>query len=241
LGAYRLNPARRDLVRLAWILFGLFWCEAIVGGISVQVKLAWVSVMGHFLLALALVSIALRMCQRAREIEAPRAPVVAPGVRRLVRAVYVWTVGVVILGTLVTAAGPHGGDQEAKRLGIPITDLARVHGVAVDALIALTLLTTFVLVRTRAPRVVINAASLTITAMVAQGLLGYIQYARAIPAVLVGFHVFGAVLVFASVQQLQLATTAPLGECSEVGIGGHYPDELGSYRETIAPGPIRDS
>jgi len=242
--AYRLSPARRDLVRLAWILFGLFWCEAIVGGISVQVKLAWVSVMGHFLLALALVSVALRMCQRAREIDAPRTPVVTPRARQLVRAVYAWTIGVVILGTLVTAAGPHGGDKDAKRLSIPITDLARLHGVAVDALIALTLLTTYVLVRSRAPRAVINTASLTIAAMVAQGLLGYIQYAKAIPSVLVGFHVFGAVLVFGAVQQLLLTTTAPLGEYSEVGIGnrigGHFPDELGSYRETIAMGPIRN-
>ncbi len=242
--AYRLHPARRDLARLAWILFGLFWCEAIVGGISVQVKLAWVSVMGHFLLALALVSVALRMRQRARELAAPRSPVVSPRARQLVYTVYVWTIGVVILGTLVTAAGPHGGDKDAKRLTIPIADLARAHGVAVDALIALTLLTTFVLARSGAPRAVLNTASLTVAAMVAQGLLGYIQYARAIPAVLVGFHVFGAVLVFGAVQQLQLATTAPLGEYSEVGIGnrigGHFPDELGSYRETIAMGPIRN-
>src|SRR5262249_34431679 len=91
--AYRLHPARRDLVRLAWILFGLFWCEAIVGGISVQVKLAWVSVMGHFLLALALVSVALRMSQRAREIDATRVPLVTSGARQLVRVVYVWTIG----------------------------------------------------------------------------------------------------------------------------------------------------
>ena len=182
--AYRLQPsASRDLVRLAWVLFGLFWCEAIVGGISVQVKLAWVSVMGHFLLALA--------ARERRAADVPtrrrdRRPPIAggsPGARQLVRVVYVWTIGVVILGTLVTAAGPHGGDREAKRLSIPIGDLARVHGVAVDALIALMLLTTIVLVRTRAPRLVINTASLTIAAMVAQGLLGYVQYARAIPAV----------------------------------------------------------
>ena len=242
--AYRLEPRRRDLIRLAWVLFGLFWCEAIIGGISVQVKLAWVSVMGHFLLALALVSIALRMCRRAREVDAPRTPVVTPRAMRLIRIVYVWTIGAVILGTLVTAAGPHGGDREAKRLSISITDLARAHGTAVDVLIALMLATTLVLVRTRAPRTVINTASLAIAAMVAQGVLGYVQYARAIPAVLVGFHVFGAVLVFGAVQQLQLSTTVPIGEYTEVGIHGrigeHVPVELGSYRETFAAGPIRN-
>ena len=34
-------------------------------------------------------------------------------------SVYLWTIGVVVLGTLVTAAGPHGGDEQAKRLTIP--------------------------------------------------------------------------------------------------------------------------
>ena len=125
LAAYHLRPRRGDLVRLAWALFALFWCEAILGGISVTVKLAWVSVMGHFLLALALVSIALRMRQRAREAQGLRAAVVPPPARLLVRGVYMLSIGVVVLGTLVTAAGPHGGDRDARRLSVPIADLAR--------------------------------------------------------------------------------------------------------------------
>jgi cytochrome c oxidase assembly protein subunit 15 len=210
--AYQLRPRRRDLVRLAWVLFGLFWCEAIIGGISVEVKLAWFSVMSHFLLALGLVSVGLRMHQRAGEPAGPRRLIVAPRAAFLVRVVYVWTVGVVILGTLVTAAGPHGGDNDAKRLNIPIADLARVHGVMVDLLVIVTLVTAFVLVRTRAPRIVLNTVSVAIGAMVAQGILGYVQYVKGIPAVLVGFHVFGAVLVFGAVQQLELSTRAPAPE-----------------------------
>jgi heme a synthase len=209
LAAYQLRPRRRDLQKLAWILFGLFWCEAIVGGISVEVKLAWVSVMSHFLLALGLVSVAIQMFVRARQAAGPRVAIVAPVAARLVRVVYLWTIAVVVLGTLVTAAGPHGGDAQAKRLTIPITDLARSHGSAVDLLVILTLVTTVVLVRTRAPRVVINAASITLGAMVAQGVLGYVQYAQGVPQVLVGFHVFGAVVVFGAVQYLELSTRAP--------------------------------
>ena len=40
--------------------------------------------------------------------------------------------------------------------------------------------------------------------MAAQGVLGYVQYFEHIPAILVGFHVFGAVCVFVCVQQLLL-------------------------------------
>jgi cytochrome c oxidase assembly protein subunit 15 len=215
--AYQLRPRRRDIVRLAWVLFGLFWCEAIVGGISVQVQLAWVSVMSHFLLALALVSVALRIHQRATEPPGPRALVVEPRAALLVRIVYVWTIGVVILGTLVTAAGPHGGDNEAKRLAIPIADLARVHGVAVDLLVILTLVTAWTLARSGAPRVVLNTVSIAIGAMVAQGILGYVQYVQGIPPVLVGFHVFGAVMVFGAVQQLELSLRAPIAAAA-VGV-----------------------
>jgi cytochrome c oxidase assembly protein subunit 15 len=210
IGAYQLAPRRRDLVRLAWILFGLFWGEAILGGISVMVKLAWVSVMGHFLLALALVSIALRMRQLAREIEGPRVPIVTPLARRAVAVVYVWTIAAVIAGTFVTAAGPHGGDREARRLTWPIVDVVRVHGALVDVLVVLALLTAWLLVRTQAPRRVLVTASVALAAMVAQGVLGYVQYAQAIPAELVGFHVFGAVIVFAAVQQLELSVREPV-------------------------------
>jgi heme a synthase len=238
LGAYQLRPRRRDLVRLAWILFGLFWCEAVLGGISVEVKLAWVSVMSHFLLALALVSVALRLRQRAREAEGPRSAVVNSRARLLVRVVYVWTIAVVIAGTLVTAAGPHGGDIDAKRLNIPITDLARIHGTLVDTLVLLMLATTVVLVRSRAPKRVLSAASIAIAAMIAQGILGYVQYAEAIPALLVGFHVVGAVVVFAAVQQLELSTSAPVAEGVGVDPGGrigeHVPTERGSYRASAA-------
>ena len=204
LASYWRVPRRRDLTLLAWIMFGLFWCEAILGGISVKVHLAWVSVMGHFLLAIALVGIALVMHRRATESDGPRRLVVPPWLYRFALAVYALTIWVLVAGTLVTAAGPHGGDREARRLSWPIGDVARVHGISVDVLVAATLVLVVLLVRTRAPRRVLVAGSATLGAMVAQGVLGYIQYAQQIPALLVGFHVFGAVLVFGTMQQLLL-------------------------------------
>ena len=83
-------------------------------------------------------------------------------------------------------------------------DLARAHGASVDVLVVLVAMLVVALVRARAPRRVLNAASATIVAMIAQGILGYVQYARAIPALLVGFHVFGAAIVFVCVMELLL-------------------------------------
>src|SRR3954452_11538806 len=87
IGAYLVRPPRRDLVTLAWILFGLFWAEAVLGGISVKVRLAWFSVTGHFLLAIALIAIALVMYHRARTEEAPRRLAVSRDALFLARAV----------------------------------------------------------------------------------------------------------------------------------------------------------
>jgi hypothetical protein len=70
-----------------------------------------------------------------------------------------------------------------------------------------------------APRRVLNAASATIVAMLAQGILGYVQYARAIPALLVGFHVFGAAIVFVCVMELMLELRVALPDSSDGGRG----------------------
>jgi heme a synthase len=209
--SYRRTPRRHDLINLAWIMFGLFWGEAILGGISVKVKLAWVSVMGHFLLAVALVGVALLLYRRAGEPDGRRVPIVSGRVQAFAYALYAWTIWVLVAGTLVTAAGPHGGDREAKRLNWPIGDAARVHGLSVDILVAATLCFVVVLIRAGVPQRVLAAASATLAAMVAQGVLGYVQYARAIPPLLVGFHVLGAVLVFGTMQWLllELRTVEP--------------------------------
>jgi cytochrome c oxidase assembly protein subunit 15 len=204
LAAYGRRPRRHDLVVLAWAMLAVFFGEAVLGGISVMVKLAWVSVMGHFLLAVALVALALVMHKRAGEPDGPRRLVVSQGVYRYTLLVYAFTIWVLVAGTLVTAAGPHGGDREARRLNWPIGDAARVHGFSVDVLIALVVILVVVLVRARAPRRVLNTCSAALLAMVAQAVLGYVQYAREIPPLLVGFHVFGAVLVFGTMQWLLL-------------------------------------
>lgn len=208
--AYRRRPRRRDLVSRAWIMFALFSGNAVLGGVSVMVKLAWVSVMGHFLLAIALVGVALDTFKRAGEADGPRVPTVSWSTVVVARVIYVLTAWVLVAGTLLTAAGPHGGDREAKRLDWAIGDVARVHAVSVDILVAVVLVFVILLVRRGAPHDVLTTASAALAVMTAQGILGYVQYFNAIPALLVGFHVVGAVLVFGTVQWLQLTLRKPV-------------------------------
>jgi cytochrome c oxidase assembly protein subunit 15 len=233
LAAYWRVPRRRDLVTLGWLLVALFASEAIVGGIAVKVKLTWVSVSGHFLLAIALLAVALVIHRRAAESSTKYRVVVSRGVLSLVRAVYAGAIWVLLLGTLVTAAGPHGGDPTATRLDVPLVDLARAHGASVDVLVLAVAVLVVVLVRMRAPGRVLAAASATVAAMMAQGILGYVQYAKAIPAVLVGFHVFGAAIVFVCVQQMLLETRVALAEAHR-GSDGSGTDGASEPRHDVA-------
>jgi cytochrome c oxidase assembly protein subunit 15 len=213
LGSRRRVPRRSDLTTLSWVLVGGVIFQAVLGGIAVKVKLAPVSVMGHFLASIVLVGVALVLHHRAATPERPArmVPVVSDSTRWLARAVFALTVWVLIAGTLVTAAGPHGGDASAKRLSWPIPDAARLHGASVDTLLVLIVILAWRLQRDRAPRRVLTVVSAYLTIACAQAALGYIQYFNAIPVLLVGFHVAGAVLVFSAATQLQLELTVPAG------------------------------
>jgi cytochrome c oxidase assembly protein subunit 15 len=129
--AYLTRPRRRDLVTLSWVLVVLYLFEAVLGGIAVKVDLQWFSVMTHFLLAIVLLGVGLLNLERARtHHDTPPAP--SSSTRGLVVAVWCGVLAIIVLGTLVTAAGPHGGDRlHAERLTWPIEDAARTHGVAV--------------------------------------------------------------------------------------------------------------
>jgi cytochrome c oxidase assembly protein subunit 15 len=230
---YRRQPRRRDLVVLAWLMLVLFLGNAVVGGIAVLVDLAWFSVMGHFLLALAAVATALTMHRRAAEPGGPRRITVRPGLVAWVRLLYVLTVWVVVAGTLVTAAGPHGGDEDARRLGWDIRELVRVHSVSVDVLVALAVTVVVLLVRSGAPREVVLTGGAMLAAMVGQGVLGYVQYAADIPPLLVGIHVGGAVCVFGTVHWLLLTLWAP-----QPVVAPGAPSEAGDQRRDPDPAEV---
>jgi cytochrome c oxidase assembly protein subunit 15 len=209
IGAFRLVPRDARLLRYCWALLVLYLGEAVLGGIAVRVQLAWFSVTSHFLLALALLAIALLNYNRARLIEG--SPIVAAGqprlassLRAMARAVWFGIVLAIVLGTLVTASGPHGGDAKAKRLTWPLADIARIHGATVDVVLLLVVLLAWRLRRAHAPKIAMRGVSLLLLAMCVQATIGYVQWFRQIPPVLVGFHVAGATLVFLAATELQL-------------------------------------
>jgi heme a synthase len=199
LGSLLRVPRRRDLVWLsAGLVIGVF-AQAVLGGLTVLFDLQPPFVMAHFLLSLALLADALMLYRRAGDEPGPAHLVTVPLVRTLGRLLLVAATIVIVTGTVVTSTGPHGGDRHAKRFAFDIRVVARIHGTSVILFLALILITFWVVRRTRAPREVQTRLGTLLAVVVAQAAIGYAQYLTGIPALLVGFHLVGATLMWAAV------------------------------------------
>jgi cytochrome c oxidase assembly protein subunit 15 len=208
LGALRRRPPRRDLTVLAVGLVVGVAAQAVLGGMVVWYGLSPWFVMAHFLLSLVLVTDAVVLHHRAGAPEGPSRPVVGRTARVLGWLVVAAAAVVVTTGTVVTATGPHAGDDSAERFDLALPDVARVHGTAVIVLLALVLALLRVLWRDGAPTPVTDAARVLLVVLVAQAAVGYTQWFTGVPALLVGVHVLGAVAVWVAVVRTALALRA---------------------------------
>jgi cytochrome c oxidase assembly protein subunit 15 len=186
----------------AWLVAGVL-AQAVLGGITVRLDLHWATVMAHFLLSMVLVAGATVLHHRVRSgdlaADPPDQPLSVPAARLVP-----WLGAVVlVLGTVVTATGPHAGDPGTDRLGLPIQEVARLHSTSVWVTVALTVL---VLVRARrvgADRLASATGSLLAIEIV-QGAVGYWQYLAGVPAELVLVHMFLATLFWVAAVRVGL-------------------------------------
>jgi cytochrome c oxidase assembly protein subunit 15 len=144
-------------------------------------------------------------------------------VRVLDRALLVVAAVVVTTGTVVTATGPHGGDRKAKRFAFDLPVVARIHGTSVIIFLCLALVTFWALRRTRAPAGVQGRLGVLLAVLVAQAIIGYVQYLNNIPEVLVGFHLAGATAVWAAVVWYSLGLTVRDGPAEAPAPEGREP------------------
>ncbi len=198
LGAWIRVPRRRDLVLLACGLVAGVIGQIVLGGITVLFDLAPQLVMGHFLLSLVLLTVAVVLQARASTPPGPAVLTVPGDLVRMARLVLGTAAVVVITGTVVTGSGPHGGDTRAQRFPYLPTEVARVHGTAVLIFLAVTLVTIVLLRRAGARPETLRRTTVLLGAIVAQAAIGYTQYFTGLPALLVGIHLAGAAAVWAA-------------------------------------------
>ncbi|MCY4105033.1 MAG: COX15/CtaA family protein [bacterium] len=215
LGALLRRPRRQDLVGLAFGLVAGVAGQVVLGGLVVWYHLSPWLVIAHFLLSMVLVANAVVLHHRAGLPDgAPRgagAPARAAG--HLTRLLVVLAVLAIVSGTLLTGAGPHGGDADVERLQYDIPSLARLHGGAMVLCAAVALLLwagaergSFRL-RRRGHRATPHApaARLVVLVIGAQAAVGYLQYFTGVPVLLVGVHIAGAAALWTAVLRLHLA------------------------------------
>ena len=205
LGSLVRVPRRRDLTRLSLGLVAGVAANAILGGITVLTELKPQIVMGHFLLSMVLLANAAVLHHRAGQPDGPPRAAVGRAPVLLGRAVLVATAVAVFLGTVVTAAGPHGGDAEVERLDLHLPGVARLHGGSVVVLLALVVASLWALRRDGAPVEARRAGRVLLGALVAQAGVGYLQWFTGVPALLVGAHVAGAVVVWVAAWRFSLS------------------------------------
>jgi len=207
-GSFFRVPRRRDLTRWSWTLVAGVAGQVVLGGLTVLFELSPPFVMGHFLLSAVLVACAVVLDHKAGEPDVgERRPVATPEVRTLARVLLGAASVVLVTGTVVTGAGPHGGDPDVARLDLFVPDAVRIHSIAVWILLACTLWTLHLVRRGGASPTVERALRALVVVEVAQGALGYLQYFTGVPVGLVAAHIVGAMLVLGATLVVLLRTT----------------------------------
>lgn len=204
------EPRRRGLSRLAWAQFWVVMGNAVLGGVTVRTGLNPYSVAGHFLLATALITLTVLTWQRVREGAAPPRPLVSARIRWSTRALTGVAAALVVVGTLVTGAGPHAGDaREVHRIDwVGWETITRVHASLAWALVLLTAVLWFLLRAGDAPPGPRARARELAVVLASQVVVGYAQYLADMPELLVGIHLLGSTLVWIAVVRVLLAMRA---------------------------------
>ena len=193
------NAVMKSRVRLlaALQVLGIFG-QGVLGGITVLTDLNPIPVAGHFLLSIFLIAGAISLRYEIVGIVKQK----ADGIVATLMPLLIWlTVLVLVAGTVVTGSGPHAGDENAKRFGFNTRVVSWLHADLVIALVVLTLVL-WLITRVSQNKVIHRYLSIFLLISLSQGLIGYIQYFTGLPELIVGAHLIGATLVWASAWSL---------------------------------------
>ena len=200
--AFRVPGMPRWLLWSAVALPFTVLAQGVLGGITVMLELHPLIVMGHFLLSLVALAVAVVVVQGARDLVRGATAEEPIGSAWLALALVPAAAALVVSGTLVTAAGPHSGGEEIVRFG-NLVEAVHIHigATAIFGIAFLGLLAVLVAERRRA-RVELRLAGIALALLLAQMVVGEIQWREALPWGLVLLHVTLATAVWVVVVAL---------------------------------------
>lgn len=188
---------RPEVIRYAWLMPGGTVLQAVIGGITVRTGLLWWTVSIHLLVSMLMVWLATLLYLKVGEPDDAITTAAYPRPLRLLAGLSALAlVGTLVVGTLVTGAGPHAGDKSldrtVPRLQLEIVTLVHAHAQFLVAYLALLVGLACGLTAVGAPRTALRRLRILLVLVIAQAGIGIVQYLTDVPAVLVALHVAGA-------------------------------------------------
>ncbi len=186
--------------------FGLNWpavllvlgiiAQALLGGVTVLTGLnSWV-VGAHFLVSGVLISIASVLVWR---VYSPKHEPISYQAVLMAWPIFIVGWVTVIVGVVVTGAGPHAGDANTPRNGLDLETWQHYHSWPAYLMTGMVLLALVLVWRSVQSRKLKNPAvkslGILLIASILQGLLGIVQANMGVPALLAGVHMLGASLI----------------------------------------------
>jgi cytochrome c oxidase assembly protein subunit 15 len=204
-----LKPRIRNLTVLSWGLVAGVLAQIVIGGVVVLTGLNPYSNMLHFLVSIVLITNAVVLNHRVRmaiDGSSKRGLDGLGTATHRLRWILIFSCAIaIVLGTVVTGAGPHAGDENAVRLGIDIGWAVRFHSAAVWVCLLSALWLAYRLKSDpREWKILGQSLQVFLFWCIFQGALGYLQYFSGVPVPLVALHVAGSVAVWISALRLKL-------------------------------------
>ena len=191
-----LNPRVRKITANAGALVLGVLVQVVLGAYVVLTGLNPWSNMAHFLVSIVLVSSAFLLIKRVELLIHPREQGECAD-KRLRVLLFICACLVMFLGTVVTGAGPHSGAEQVTRLGIGVRFATQLHSAAVWVLVFVAVVLAIRARKNSARWVAEGPAMLRLlSAISAQGFIGYVQYFAGVPAPLVAVHIALSVIVW---------------------------------------------
>jgi cytochrome c oxidase assembly protein subunit 15 len=191
---FRIRRQRRGLTSLA-VLLGLgIIIQAVIGGITVLMGLnPWVVGL-HFVVSAVLIAIAALLVWRALRPYRLQTPALA---RPLSTAIALVGTVTILIGVVVTGAGPHAGDANTPRNGLDREVWQHYHSYPGYLMTALLVLQLGLLARSLGWQYPTRITALTLGVALSQAVVGVISARTGVPPLLVAIHMLGAAVLSA--------------------------------------------
>ncbi len=189
---------RRGLVLPAFLLGLGIPAQAILGGITVLTDLNPWLVGAHFVLSSFLIALAALLVFRALPpIHVP----VSQAIYATATPLAIIGAVTILIGVLVTGAGPHSGDANSIRNGLDLELWQHFHSYPGYLMLLLALIQ-FALIQRRDKESKNRSyqwkvSALLVSVTLAQAVIGIVQSRLGVPAILVTFHMLGAAVLSA--------------------------------------------